>query len=596
MDRRMVKNPSNRAWQRALELTAPIGRDPYCTLNRTIEDLAGGLGDAPALLSAEGALTYDGLGKQIDRYTRWALTLGLESGDVVCLFMPNCPDYIAIWLGLTRIGCIVSLINTNLRSGSLEHVIAAVSPKHVIVGASLAEGYESVMPPLNGEVRFWAHGGDIGDLARIDVEAPTDARISPEVLHARRPSIRDRALYLYTSGTTGLPKAVPVSHYRLMQWSFWFAGMIDVQPDDRMYNCLPMYHSVGGIVANCAMLVAGGSVVIRERFSTSRFWSDVAEWDCTLFQYIGEMCRYLANSAPHPQERSHRIRLAVGNGLRRDIWDVMLERFEIPRILEFYASTEGNISLYNCEGQPGAIGRFPPFLAHRFALALVKCDPDTGTALRGEDGFCIRCDAGEPGEALGKISDDAASLTGRFEGYLDPAASEAKILRNVFAEGDAWYRTGDLMRRDKAGFYYFVDRMGDTFRWKGENVSTEEVAAVVTSCPGVTSAVVYGVSVARNEGRAGMAAIVVDDRFDLGRFHAVLAESLPDYARPLFLRICREIDVTGTFKFQKQDLAREGFDPSLVSDPLYLNDRRRCAFVALDLPAHERIANGALQV
>jgi fatty-acyl-CoA synthase len=304
------------------------------------------------------------------------------------------------------------------------------------------------------------------------------------------------------------------------------------------------------------------------------------------------MCRYLVNSPPHPLERSHRIRLAVGNGLRRDVWEVMLERFAIPQILEFYASTEGNISLYNCEGQPGSIGRFPPFFAHRFGLALVKCDPDTGTALRGEDGFCMRCETGEPGEALGRISDDASSLTGRFEGYLDAAASEAKILRNVFVEGDAWYRTGDLMRRDKAGFYYFVDRMGDTFRWKGENVSTEEVAGVVTACPGVTSAVVYGVPVVRNEGRAGMAAIVVDDRFDLGRFHSTLAEGLPDYARPLFLRICREIDVTGTFKFQKQDLTREGYDPALVMDPLYLNDRRRGAFVPLDASTHEQIANG----
>jgi fatty-acyl-CoA synthase len=590
------RNSSNRAWLRALELTAPIGHDPYGTLNKSIEALTSRLGDAPALLSAEDNLSYEELGRRIDRYTLWALTQGLESGDVVCLFMPNCPDYLAVWLGLTQIGCIASLINTNLRGGSLEHVITAVSPRHVIVGSSLADGYESVASALGSKMRFWAHGGDIGELSRIDVDAPADAQIPSNILDARRPSIRDRALYLYTSGTTGLPKAVPISHYRLMQWSFWFSGMIDVQPEDRMYNCLPMYHSVGGIVANCAMLVAGGSVVIRERFSASRFWNDVTEWDCTLFQYIGEMCRYLVNGVTAPQERSHRIRLAVGNGLRRDVWDVMLERFAISQILEFYASTEGNISLYNCEGLPGSLGRFPPFLAHRFTLALVRCDLDTGSALRGEDGLCVPCDTGEPGEALGRIPDDAASLAGQFEGYLDLAASEAKILRNVFAEGDAWYRTGDLMRRDTAGFYYFVDRMGDTFRWKGENVSTEEVAGVVTACPGVTSAVVYGVSVAQNEGRAGMAAIVVDDRFDLDRFHAVLVESLPDYARPLFLRICREIDVTGTFKFQKQDLVREGYDPALVSDPLYLNDRRCGAFVSLDIGAHEMITNGKLQV
>ena len=294
----------------------------------------------------------------------------------------------------------------------------------------------------------------------------------------------DRALYIYTSGTTGLPKAANVSHFRLMQWSHWFAGMMDTRPNDRMYNCLPMYHSIGGVVAIGAPLVNGGSVVIRERFSASHFWDDVVEWNCTLFQYIGELCRYLVNSPPHPREAEHRLRLCCGNGLRPDVWEEFKRRFRIPQILEFYAATEGNFSLYNCEGKPGAIGRIPSFLAHRFPMALVKFDIETGEPIRNEEGFCIRCSANEVGEAIGKILDGGSSPGSRFEGYTDKEASDRKILRNVFMNGDAWFRTGDLMRRDENGYFYFVDRVGDTFRWKGENVSTTEVADDDLRVPG----------------------------------------------------------------------------------------------------------------
>jgi fatty-acyl-CoA synthase len=269
-----------------------------------------------------------------------------------------------------------------------------------------------------------------------------------------------------------------------------------------MYNCLPMYHSVGGVVATGAVLVAGGAVVIRERFSASRFWDEIARWDCTLFQYIGELCRYLAAAPPHPSETGHRLRLACGNGLRGDIWEAFQQRFNIPRILEFYAATEGSFSLYNCEGKPGAIGRLPPYLAHRFPVAIVRSDLDTGDVVRGPDGRCLRCAPDEVGEAIGRLSEAGSGTGGRFEGYTDPGATDKKILRNVFAEGDAWYRSGDLMRKDRAGYVYFADRIGDTFRWKGENISTNEVEEIVAHCPDVTDAVVYGVPIPDADGRA----------------------------------------------------------------------------------------------
>ncbi len=372
----------------------------------------------------------------------------------------------------------------------------------------------------------------------------------------RAVTIADPALLIYTSGTTGLPKAAYVSHRRVLEWSFWFAGLMDIGPDDRMYDCLPLYHSVGGVVATGALLVRGGSVLIRDKFSAQRFWDDVADGGCTLVQYIGELCRYLVNAPQHPKERAHRLRLACGNGLQADIWEKFQHRFAIPRILEFYAATEGNFSLYNVEGKVGAIGRVPSFLAHRFPLRLVRFDAVAAAPVRDARGFCIRCATNEIGEAIGKIH-DGASHGGTFDGYTDAAESERKILRNVFEPGDAWYRTGDLMRRDAGGFFYFVDRIGDTFRWKGENVSTSEVAAAITAFPGIVEATVYGVAIPGSEGKAGMAAIVCDGPLDFAAFRAHLARRLPAYARPLFVRVMDKIAVTGNIQaHQKRSPAR----------------------------------------
>jgi fatty-acyl-CoA synthase len=340
-----------------------------------------------------------------------------------------------------------------------------------------------------------------------------------------------------------------------------------------------MCHSAGGVAAIGAALVGGASVVVAEKFSASRFWDDIARWDCTLFQYIGELCRYLLAAPPHPMERAHRLRLCCGNGLPGDVWEAFQDRFAIPRILEFYAATEGNFSLYNVEGKPGAIGRLPSFLSHRFPAAIVRFDPETGAPARDAAGFCIPCARGEPGEAIGRVSSAGAA---RFEGYTDAAASGAKLLRDVFIPGDAWVRTGDLMYTDEQGFYYFVDRIGDTFRWKGENVATAEVAAALRDFAGVLQACVYGVEVPSASGKAGMAALVAEPGLDFAALRAHLVRRLPDYARPLFLRLVESLDVTETFKPRKQALAAEGWDPSRVMDALFVDDRASGAYVTLD--------------
>jgi fatty-acyl-CoA synthase len=277
-------------------------------------------------------------------------------------------------------------------------------------------------------------------------------------------TIGDRALLIYTSGTTGLPKAASISHRRVLNWGGWFAGLTDASSKDRLYDCLSLCHSVGGVVAPCRMLFAGASVVLTDRFSSSRFWQDVIRFNCTLFQYIGELCRYLLKAPKSEFERRHQLRLACGNGLRGDIWEAFQERFSIPRILEFYAASEGNFSLYNVGGKVGAIGKIPPLLAHRFPAALVKIDVERGAPTRDDRKLCIASARNEVGEAIGRIG-TADEGGGRFEGYTNKSETERKILRDVFAKGDAWFCTGDLMRQDEQGYFYFVDRVGDTFRW-----------------------------------------------------------------------------------------------------------------------------------
>jgi fatty-acyl-CoA synthase len=289
-------------------------------------------------------------------------------------------------------------------------------------------------------------------------------------------------------------------------------------------------------------------------------------------------------------------RIAVGNGLRGDIWEAFAGRFAIPRILEFYAATEGNFSLFNVEGKPGfnvegkpgAIGRIPPLLAHRFPASIVTVDADSGSPIRGDDGLCIACAPGEVGEAVGRIG-TADQGGGPFGGYTDPAETEKKILRDVFADGDAWFRTGDLMLRDEQGYFHFVDRVGDTFRWKGENVATGEVNEAIRDCPGVLDASTYGVAVPGADGRAGMAALVVDQGFDFGIFAEHLSLRLPVYAHPVFVRFCRALDATDTSKQKKQRLIREGFDPSVMSDPLFLRDPATGDYRPIDQAVYARI-------
>jgi fatty-acyl-CoA synthase len=575
-------------WIRALQYKQMVERGSDRTLLSLVERHAASRGNNLALIDEERQLTYAGLSAQARYYARWATAQGLGRGDVVCLVMPNCAEYVAIWLGLTHVGCIVALLNTNALGAGLTHSLRTSTPSHIIVGQPLLDRLEAVMDTYPSDAGLWVHVDEL-KLVRAGRRGPPrgrDQTISSE----------DPALLIFTSGTTGLPKAAYVTHGRILEWSAWFAGMMNAKTDDRLFNCLPMYHSVGGVVAIGAMLYGGGSVVIRQHFSASRFWPDVVGSGCTIFQYIGELCRYLVRMPDVPDSQSHKLRLCCGNGLRGEIWSEFQARFGIPRMLEYYAATEGNVSLYNCEGKPGAIGRIPAFLAHSFPVALVRLDESSGRPVRDDSGLCQACDVDEVGEAIGRIDQDSQVAARRFEGYTDADATSRKMLRGVLTADDCWFRTGDLMRRDKFGFFYFVDRLGFSFRWKGENVSATEVASVIMGCVGVVDAVVYGVPVMGAEGRAGMAAVVGEDGFSLQALSTYLSAALPVFARPLFIRLCRSISNTSTFKLKQDDLAKEGLNVSGGSDSLWFIQPGTGCVIPFDSAILSSIASGQVKV
>ena len=579
-------------WARALEITTQATRDPTHILPRAAAEWARKYGDAVALVSDQERLSFNALEARMNQYSRWALDVGVARGETVALMMGNRPEYFAIWLGLIQVGAIAALVSPSLGASALRHALKVADARRIIAAASCADQCAEALAGLD-RVELWTHGHGQAEARRIDLAILT---LKDEPLgEGERPPVMlaDRALRIFTSGTTGLSKAAEISHHKLILWTHWFAGLAGMTAEDRLYNCLPMHHSVGGVVAVGAPLVHGGSVVIAERFSAHGFWDDIAHWNCTAFQYIGELCRYLVAIPLRPDAKSNRLRLAIGNGLSPEVWRSLLDRLGPVRILEFYASTEGNVWLYNVEGKIGSIGRAPPYFALRDPIALARFDLDSQMPARGASGFCERCADGQIGEALGRIDENPGA---RFEGYSEPTETAKKILLDVFAHGDAWMRTGDLMCRDANGFYTFVDRIGDTFRWKGENVATLEVSSVIRECPGVKEAIVYGVAVPGADGRAGMARMAINKEFDFDIFIGRLA-ALPRYAWPLFLRITEgEIETTETFKPKLPIYVVQGCDPARIVDPLYVLDNERRAYVPLDARRYDAIQKGLLRL
>jgi fatty-acyl-CoA synthase len=568
---------------------------PHST--RTIADIVAAQArktpDAPAIIHAEGTWSYAALDARANRYARWAMAQGVGHGGAVALLMENRPDFIAAWLGLFKVGASVALINTNLTGQALAHSIAIAGAAHAIVGDEMKAAFDGALPHLEKAPRPWFQGAtqqEQGDLDDALMALP-DTDPGPR---ARGPLIlKDRAFFIYTSGTTGLPKAANFSHMRMLFMMTGFVGALQPKPSDRIYDPLPLYHSTGGVCAVGLAFLSGGALIIKRKFSVHEFWSDIHQHRATMFQYVGELCRYLLNAPPSPLDRGHAIRAITGNGLSSAIWREFQERFAIPRIVEFYGATESNVSMLNYDGTVGAVGRVPDYSERLLPTRVIRFDVETEMPVRGPDGLCIECGPSEVGEAIGGMSKRAGR---EFEGYTNKADSQKKMLRDVLRKGDIWFRTGDLMRRDEHGYLYFIDRIGDTFRWKGENVATVEVSAALGREKGIREASVYGVSVPGAEGRAGMASLVVDGDFDITTLAAHLKSRLPPYARPIFLRLSPSIEVTGTFKQRKIDLVREGFDPQGIKDPVFWLDPATAAYERLTPERHADIAAGRVKL
>lgn len=548
--------------------------------------------DRPAITFEGRTLTYGELDAMANRFAHWGKSLNLRRGQTVALFMPNRLEYLAIWYGLSKIGVVTALINNQLAGLPLAHCLNISGATQVIVDEETAPAFEAARSLIEKPLQQWVLGVARGDQRDLGQALKSCSQLQPDRAIREDLKARDTLLLIFTSGTTGMPKAARITHVRGQLYMRGFAGSTNARETDRIYVALPLYHATGGLCAMGAALLNGGSVVLKRRFSASHFWEEVAAEGCTMFVYIGELCRYLVNHEPSPEETRHKLRLAFGNGLRPDIWPVMKQRFRIPEILEFYGSTEGNVSLFNFDGREGAVGRVPRYLRSRFNVRIIQFDVENEKPIRGVNGFCIEAGPGQIGECIGAIGADARRA---YTGYVDKAASEKKVLHDVFQKGDAWFATGDLMRIDGDGYLYFVDRVGDTFRWKGENVSTNEVAERLQATPGVLQANVYGVAVDGAEGRAGMAALVVDETFDIKAFGGHVATELPIYAQPLFVRILPALDTTGTFKMRKMDLVADGYDPAKVKGPLFFHDPKR-GYVKITKAVYDKIAQGLVKV
>lgn len=536
-----------------------------------------------ALKSHTGNWTWQQYNHEANRVAAHFLASGYRPGDVVALVMENSPMYVFLLAGLGKIGVVPALVNTGLSGEPLAHTLRQCRPKCVIADPEYVAAVDAVRDTTGSSLPvFGSYDSDVRAPA-LETFLPLTATNPPQTAERR---CGDLMMYLFTSGTTGLPKAAVITHRRFLTIAHGVGGpMTRFGRDDTLYLTLPLYHATGAMAGFGMSLLGGGALALRRKFSAREFWDDCVHFDATVFNYIGEICRYLLMSPSHPKERAHRLRVAVGAGMRPDIWLPFQRRFDIGRIAEGYSATEGNIGIFNFEGRPGMLGRLLP------GQAIVRVVPDTEELVRDARGHLQRVRPGEQGILLGRIGKVTP-----FDGYIEKQRSEDKILRNAFGDGRDWFNSGDLVQLHPWRWVSFADRLGDTYRWKGENVSTVEVGNLLTACAGVREANVYGVAVPGYDGRAGMAALVMDTDFDFNRFAASLRATLPPLLRPRFLRLVPELQKTASFKYVKAPLQREGFDPAVVRDPLYVGDAAGESWQALDNDRYRQVLSGEIRL
>jgi len=545
------------------------------SIGTVFQERAARHGDRVFLRFGDQEVTYRDANAAANRYAAVLAARGVGKGDVVAIMLRNSPNAVLAMLATVKCGAVAGMINYHQRGEVLAHSLGLLDAKVLIVETDLVSavaecGAAGSTETLTGE-----------DLERYAVNAPAGNPASASAVQAR-----DTAFYIFTSGTTGFPKASVMTHRRWLAALAAFGGVgLRLKSSDALYSCLPLYHNNALTVALSSVINSGATLALGSSFSASKFWDEVIASEATAFIYIGEICRYLLNQPPKPTDRAHNVRVITGNGLRPEIWDEFTARFGIGRVCEFYASSEGNAAFINIFNVPRTTGLFP------MPLAYVEYDPDTGAPLRDESGRVRRVPAGQPGLLLSPVN-----RLQPFDGYTDPESSEKKLVRNAFREGDCWFNSGDVMSPQGLGHAAFVDRLGDTFRWKGENVATTQVEAALASDDSVEDCTVFGVEVPRTGGRAGMAAVKLREgaEFDGRALARAVYGQLPAYALPLFVRVVESIEQTTTFKSRKVQLREQGYSFSGpdVDDPLYVLAGRDEGYVPYFDEYPEEVASG----
>ncbi|MDX5335789.1 MAG: long-chain-acyl-CoA synthetase [Marinobacter sp.] len=541
------------------------------TLGRLVERNADKYPNRPAILFDDRTVTWSELDAWSNRIAHYLKDQGLVKGDAIAVLLDNRPELLATVVGAAKVGVACAMLNTSQKGKVLAHSINLIQPRMLVVGAELVDHAEGVRDDVqlrhSKPLQYLADANTLNMFGEAsegytNMAFEVSQRSSTRPMLSNNVTMGDTAVYLYTSGTTGLPKAAPGSHRKFIR-AYGGFGMLSLamEPEDVLYCTLPLYHGTALLVCWGSVLAGGSAIALRRKFSASAFWDDVRKYNATTFGYVGELCRYLLNQPPSAQDRNHGLTKMIGNGLRPSIWTEFKERFGIDKVAELYASSEGNIGFSNFFNMDNTVG---------FSTApykLVKYHEGTRDPIRNSKGRLEEVKKGQPGLLIGEINKKWA-----FEGYTQKDATEKSILRDAFKKGDAWFNTGDVLKEIGCRHLQFVDRMGDTFRWKGENVSTTEVENIIDGSGMVQEAIVYGVEIPNTNGKAGMVTLVPQNpeaSFDADKLFAYLQDNLPPYAIPVFVRVTHAIEKTGTFKYRKVDIQKLGYSLSRPHEEVY---------------------------
>ncbi|CAF1983617.1 unnamed protein product [Rotaria magnacalcarata] len=558
----------------------------------------------PCFIFEDTSLSFQQVEDLTNQLANYFLAEGYCHGDVIALLLDNSIEYPCVWIALSKIGCITALINSNLRAIPLLHSIRTVNAKGIITSKQLLPEIESELmtldvnkvylfdPKQKSATHFSNGHSSMLPFETVQLYDKLE-QCSTQPTKPIPYNLKHPVFYIFTSGTTGLPKAAVIKHSRFFLGSFGFIVATGVTDKDIMYDTLPLYHSLGGWICITYSLLGGCTTVLRKKFSASNFWKDCVRYRCTGFTYVGELLRFLLAQPLSEYDRKHSIRLCCGNGLRKNLWIPFVERFNIRNVYEFYAATESNAYFFNIDSCPGACGFYSLIAPRALGSVLVRFDNTTLEPIRNEKTeLCVRCKTGERGLLLGMIENN---LLHAFDGYVNnPSGTKRKIVEHIYKKGDRAFNTGDVMVADKYGYLYFCDRTGDTYRWKGENVSTVEVENILMNVLNRNDVVVFGVSIPETDGKAGMA-VVLDDPAaptDMNTLATDLKKNgLPSYARPCFIRLTKHIELTGTFKVKKNLYQDEGFDLKLMTEPIYYLNQQKQTYERLTSEIYDSIMN-----